>query len=230
MSFKSRFNNRVRELGGQAKAEKFALRWYKDASANLVSRATKRFIDRLTKGDRAQRIPKKKSIQSDSGYFEGGKIYIFKYNNPKTKDIMEYYDRNPIVLSLGQKRIETTGDIHEFGINLNFLPKNVVVNLLNTIEKAFSPTIKYNLENLPDLARKQQHLDLTYRVAESILSKKARRFAYRSYIPSRTTSSYVVSFDSWVYVPLLDIKDLEGISLAELLDRYDANNRTNRKR
>ena len=68
-----------------------------------------------------------KSIQSTSGPFQPGKIYIFRYEHPVTMERLEQWDANPVVLSLGRV------DGNDVGINLNYLPQKVKLQAVSDL-------------------------------------------------------------------------------------------------
>ena len=86
---------------GLRRAQKDSFAWYRSARDDN---------DEMS----IARAPKQK------GYLEPGKIHIFTYN-PKGKKVLDYYDKKPVVLSLGTVR-ENDGSIYDLGLNLNFIP------------------------------------------------------------------------------------------------------------
>lgn len=68
----------------------------------------------------------KKLKQSNSGVFEVGKMYIFRYD-PKHKNTLKYYDTFPLVIVF-----KVMGD-RFLGINLHYLPPDLRIQLLNKI-------------------------------------------------------------------------------------------------
>lgn len=207
MSFRSRYKNRIRELGGMAVAKKFVESWYNN---NLNT-------------DIKNNLSISGSIQK-SGKFLPGNIYSFKYN-PIHRDKLAYYDRNPVMISLGKKPIK--GGYLEMGLNLNFLPDQPKITTLNIIEEAYAKTIKSEIRK-GKAASKQRQLLIDYNIMKEMLPKQLR-FSIRTYSPSRIVSLKVISFDSWVYVPLLDVKKITGASIQEIYKSYHTGEKIDNK-
>ena len=108
---------------GSKRSEKEAYQWYTSAKNNQDDNSL-------------VRAPEQK------GYLHAGKISIFTYN-PIGKNVLDYYDKKPVVISLGQ--IKKGNKIYELGINLNFIPAPYKWYILNTINKLYSGFIKQQI-------------------------------------------------------------------------------------
>lgn len=148
-----------------------------------------------------------------------GKIYTFTYD-PKTKDALSFYDKQPIILSLGKsKKIKNL----DLGINLNFLPQKYKLHLLNVIYKYNTTIINKSFENNQKLARsgkdpnpnKEYPLNCDYDLIKKLLPKELH-FALRSYYRGRRKNVVMFSYNSWAPLSLLEIQDFEGITINQL--------------
>lgn len=54
---------------------------------------------------------------------EPSMLYMFNYDTPKYEDTLDYFDTQPLVLVMGQKK--TSKGIREIGINMHLLPPQV---------------------------------------------------------------------------------------------------------
>lgn len=121
-------------------------------------------------------------------YLLPGQICLFSYNDPKTKNQLEYWDKNPLTLFFGTFRTQN-GDIREIGLNLHYYPpyarKQILVKVYETFksyfEKCFnSPTHKPNAL-------------MDYRTLKHIISSDAKiAFGVKEYVPSLRGITYVM--------------------------------------
>ena len=153
---------------------------------------------------------------------EPGKIYTFRYD-PKTKDRLAYYDTNPVVICLGNVRGYPNLNL---GLNLNFLPYKIKIQLLDFIDKNLGETIAKYAKVNPESAIMQKQLAITYEAVKQSLKQVNGQFALRSYYVDRRSDTYVVSYENWPQATLLKIEDLEGIKLNQVYGKYYASMRT----
>jgi hypothetical protein len=101
----------IKSTGGQGKAINEARSWYTNAKQDSKNTTLVKTTER----------------------FKRGKIYMFRYDEPKTIKNLKYWDANPVVLSFGQN--EYGNDI---GINLNLLPNQLRLKILDKIMESYS--------------------------------------------------------------------------------------------
>jgi len=189
-----------RELG-IIKAQKDAYSWY------VAARNDERDNSLI-------RAPEQK------GYLQAGKISIFTYN-PKGKKVLDYYDKKPVVISLGQ--IKKGNKIYELGINLNFIPSPYKWYILNTINKLYSGFIKQQiLGKNSNNALLQRMIYYRYSVLKQVLRQYKVSHALRIYIPSRKSRVYISSYETWSRIAFLSIENFEGITYNEMIQKYNA--------
>jgi hypothetical protein len=140
------------------------------------------------------------SIQSYAGPFQPGKIYVFRYEHPVTQDRLQYWDANPVVLSLGRV------DGVDVGINLNYLPQKAKLQLLDRIYKSFGSRIEEAEAKKPGVAKQQKSiLSLNQATLERFVGKMGINYAIKRYVTNLRKNSKVVSAEGWKYLPLLDL-------------------------
>lgn len=161
--------------------------------------------------------------------FIPGKIYTFQYN-PITKDVLDYYDRRPIILVCGQWVAESTGNTIVTGINLNFLPE---VARVNTLEYYYQ-SVKDDLDVAYKQTEKTGQVTFIKRALAvlqdvvklvNVFNKSGQigyQFAMRNYIVSSATmrQNVLVEYDDWEWIPFVQTRDVVGKSLGEIYREY----------
>lgn len=161
--------------------------------------------------------------------FIPGKIYTFRYD-PVHKDILAYYDMQPIILVCGQWIAESTGNQIVTGINLNFLPE---VERVNTLEYYYQ-SVKGDLDTAYAETEKTNQVSFIKRaliVLQDIVQmfnvfgkagKIGYQYAMRNYIIGGNMQKVsLVEYDDWQYIPFIQTKDIVGASLGEIYKTYN---------
>ena len=78
------------------------------------------------------------NLKGTSKYMLPGNVYMFFYQEPKYKEELEYYDRTPLILSLGLVRTKENV-IREVGLNLHYYPPFARERILNHTYEIFKP-------------------------------------------------------------------------------------------
>lgn len=176
----------IRESRGLDVAKNSANSWFKNTS--------------LSTGD--------KSVESTSSIFKSGKIYIFRYESPKTKDKLEWWDRNPMVLSLG--RFEGK----DIGINLNLIPYSRKLQLLDRIYEQYLPKIERMIERgKGDASTEDGIADFTFEKLKPFLEQTGFGAAVRLYVTGLRSNTKVISFSKWKNIALIDLNDIAGADI-----------------
>jgi len=149
-----------------------------------------------------------------------GKIYTFIYD-PKYRDILEYFDERPIMLSIKNDPIN-------LGINFNFIPLEIKILMIDKLWDKFSDIIKYNQTKINKKQVMQQKplffesydymklLDLIWEYTQ----KTAYRFAIRRYLYDRITMPKEIAYSDWGLIPFINSKDIVGLELSEIYRLY----------
>ena len=186
---KQRIAELSKEHGGKIKASNACMDWY-EAGVN-------------SKTQNEAKITRTR--------FQPGKIYVFKYD-PKYKDELPWFDRNPVVLA-----IEHVNN-NDFGINLNLLPVPFKEKLMDELfTKMRIKFDKKNTENSKGAdALKEKPLRITYDGIKAYLEKYGYDFALRQYIPSRKRDQAVVSYSKWPEIALCDFMSFKKTNVMKV--------------
>jgi hypothetical protein len=157
---------------------------------------------------------KNKNVVKNAKAFVPGKIYVFRYTLPKTKETLEWWDKNPVVLALD------THNGNDIGINLNLLPQNVKETLLDDVYTRLYGQIKTNMTRANENAGAQRNLTLTWDGAKKYLEKYNAVFALRQYIPSLKENQAIVSYEHWADIALCDFIELQGASVIDIIKAF----------
>jgi hypothetical protein len=130
--------------------------------------------------------------QKYRGLLIQGHVFAFAYEDPLTKDKLEYYDTTPLVLSFGIY-FANTGNMIEYGINLHYLPRDVRVEFLTDIFNEFKR--RYKGQMYSDKPRAIN--ELTWQELKKYITKYGIDFAVRSYIPERRRHTIIVRYEDW---------------------------------
>ena len=183
---KKRIRLLIKESGSKAKARAAAEKWFNGA---IKSRAIKE-----AKVTRDRFLP--------------GKIYVFEYR-PITENL-QWWDRNPIVLSIEQK-----GQT-DLGVNLNLLPVEFKEKLLDRLYDIMEGQIKAASVGKSGDAINQRPLRITYDDMKAFLDSEGYGFAIRQYRPERKLNQAVVAYEKWADIVLCDFIELEGTTVWHL--------------
>ncbi len=185
-------NSLIKESRGLDIAKKESNKWYKNTASST--------------GD--------SSVESSAAPFRPGKIYIFRYDNPKTKKTLEWWDRNPVVLSLGQHSGK------DIGINLNLIPHARKLQLLDKIYEQYLPKIERMIvSGKGDATSESGIIELNYDKIKPFLEKTGFASAVRTYVTGIRRNTQVVSYSKWNRVALIDLADIKGISINKVYSR-----------
>lgn len=136
--------------------------------------------------------------------FKPGMIYVFKYTKPKLMEELPWWDKNPVVLALNP-----TDAKNDLGINLNLLPFNVRIEMLDAIYTQMKPFIESQKNGrTAEKAKAQGPMpNFTYDGAKKFLEKHGYEFAIRQYIPKLKSSQKVVAYEKWAYLAICNLLD-----------------------
>lgn len=203
--FKTIIDATKRQFNEDVKSGKFDMRQTIDKDTKTYSRPEE--LKRWLKGYAKKHAYKGLLIQ--------GHMYYFDYDDPLTKDKLEFYDTSPLILSFGIYYAKT-GNIVEYGINLHMLPKNVreafMIDIFNTYKSL------YKSEMYSDKPRSINELD--WQSLQKFVDKYGIDFAVRSYIPERRARTIIIDYQDWGKGLCLPSKAFVGITDAQLMKLY----------
>jgi hypothetical protein len=169
---------------------------------------------------------KQRQVNSFKQLFPG-RIYTFKYK-PLYKDVLDYYDKRPIILAVDSFNAKTGNNI-TVGINLNFIPNRVRLNMLEVLFKSFKRLIdndlrkrkndKYN--GLPSylFSSNYDYFGIIDYIFQSIV-KSGYKYAIRSYIFTRMNNVSFIEYEDWGLIPLIESSDIVGSTTSEIHSAY----------
>ena len=181
--FKTSVRNIVKTRHGRKLAAKDISEWYNGA-----------YADKKDLSVFALRITDKMQL---------GKMYRFVYT-PLNKENLNWYDRNPLILFVG--RFEFSDSKMDCGINLNLLPFEVRVFLMDKIFTLFKRKILPQISGrLANNAKKQRPLNIAFEDINRIVKKLFISYAVRFYAPKKRRQTAVISYEHWSKMMLLEI-------------------------
>jgi hypothetical protein len=187
----------IKRKKGLKTAEKEASSWYSTAKKNPADPTV---------------------VFCENQMMQVGKLNQFNYN-PKGKDTLDYYDKKPLVLSLGIVRKKKMR--YELGINLNFIPAPYKWMILDKIQQVYSGFfLRQKDGRASNNALKQPQIMYRYRAIKAMLTQYGFEFAIRMYIPSRKSKVYCINYNSWVNAAFLSIEKFEGITYNQMISEF----------
>lgn len=181
---KDLIRNYVQESGGQGKAMIASKKWFKKAKVDS----------------------KDNTLVKTSERFKRGKIYTFRYLEPQSIGRLKEWDRNPVVLSLGQ-------DDHknDIGINLNYLPNALRLKILDKIMSAYASNIENAMRgrNKGNAKSQQQLISLNYDNLAKVLVRLGYKESIRTYKNHLKAEQYVLSYDAWARITFLNVGEIK---------------------
>jgi hypothetical protein len=131
-----------------------------------------------------------------------GKIYVFKYN-AKYKNVLDYWDKHPIVLVLGNLQGEKGKIV--LGLNISWYPPAARKYIVETIRKIYSSKYKEAIMKKSYQANSQAPVYLDLYQLKNFLDQYGFSFALRSYIPGQIIApKYCICYEDWDKAVLLD--------------------------
>lgn len=126
-------------------------------------------------------------LKPTSKYLLPGQFVVFSYDEPKTKEDLEYYDATPATLFFGITRT-ASGNIREVGFNLHYYPPYARMKIMNTIYEVYK---QYYNSCFNDAVHKPNRF-ISYNQLKGMLRRVGLGFGIRMYVPSLRRQSYVI--------------------------------------
>ena len=159
-------------------------------------------------------------------FFIPGRIYTFAYN-PHGQDILDFFDKRPMVFIIGQFISSTTGYNIVQGINLNFLPEQVralfLDTMINTFGKAYEEADQMSDKDQIALMRSINTMVTNWYFMTGIFDKKAKiglQFATRNYDLARMIQPVLIEIEDFSMIPYFIPKEFVGKSPAFIYQLY----------
>lgn len=127
-----------------------------------------------------------------------GGLYLSRYLDPKYKDVLPYYDQNPLIIPVD---ISRTGEAGFLSLNLHYLYPKHRVALLDKLNEYASES-----DN-------RKRISLSYSFLKEASNLKEFKPALKKHILSRWSMEFVeIPSDEWEYIVLLPIHKFSGAS------------------
>jgi len=159
----------------------------------------------------------RKTISTDTDYhfkaqlLRQGFLYTYNYDTPKYKDILDYFDTQPLVIAFGS--VKTNEGIRDIGINMHLLPPKIRRIVLYKIFEIYRNHYK------DQLFGKRSDLKpvlVNWKQIAIPLFKYGAAFAIRMYIPELRTNTIEFKYEDWASAIYLPSKKLSGTTQSEL--------------
>lgn len=188
---------RNNEIARSANPQKSALRWFEKNYKNNRAKYIKR---------RAMKV---------------GSLVIFDYNDPLTKDELEYWDKNPLVLVV-EPYIKKDDVIRVQGINLHLLPPDirgiVLYQAWYLYKEAYTAMMFTDKDSV--------QVNLEWSKIKDRLAKYGAGFAFRRYAISKQENIMEFNYEDWtkaVYLPSREYHKTNVEKLQSMWKAYVAN-------
>lgn len=143
----------------------------------------------------------KRVSETNDNALKPGKIYVFRYD-PKFKNVLDYYDMNPVVIALGQMMTEN-GKL-EVGLNISWYPPKARKYIIGKIREMYKPMYEAAVKRSPYNGQEQAFVPIDLYALKVALDKAGLSWAIRTYIPDRIKTKVVVCYEDWEIVSRMD--------------------------
>jgi hypothetical protein len=121
-------------------------------------------------------------------YLLPGQICMFSYNDPKTIDELEYWDKTPLTLFFGAFRTKN-GDIREIGLNLHYYPpftrRKILVKVYETFKSYFQKCFNH--------PQHKPNTFMDYKTLKHLIGRDSKiAFGVKEYVPMLRGITYVI--------------------------------------
>lgn len=194
---KDKINEFIKEKKSIKNAKDESIKWYKETYKEIRNRE----VISLNIGTR----------------FKAGKIYKFSYS--PTSETLPYYDSTPIIISLG--RIKYKNSFAERGINLNYLPHEIRIHVIDLIYNSYRNSIEAEMKGKKsNNAELQSGLPISYNSMKVMLSSVYAQYAIRNYTVTNMTEIGNVSYEQWHKAALIQTDNFVGSTQGTVYEDY----------
>lgn len=156
-----------------------------------------------------------REFQYRRNLLEVGQIFTFQYFNPKFKDSLEFFDKYPLVLSLGG--IATKNGPRNIGFNLHMLPPKIRIIVICKVFEIYKRFYRYNI-----FFNRNKPVPITYKAIVKSTVMYGSTFAIRMYIPQRQRVVVKFPLRNWKDCIFLPSRGYSGIKAAGLIKKWRA--------
>lgn len=147
--------------------------------------------------------------------YQGG-LFIFKYFEPKYKgtDRLPWFDKYPLVLSLGPRA--TNLGIRNLGFNLHLLPPRIRIIVLCYIFELYKNAYRYSVFFKKD----DNPVTISYKQILKVLQPYGIEFCVRMYIPNLQNQIVRFPVDDWYKAIFIPSRGYDGIRARALIREW----------
>jgi hypothetical protein len=162
-------------------------------------------------------------VQIDNAPFmKPGKIYIFKYD-AKYKNILEYWDKHPIVFVLG--KMPAAEGMLTVGINLSWYPPNIRKEIIERIKTMYKVKYEEAIKQKPRSAKDQKEVPVDLFALKMALDNMGFSWAIRTYLPQNIKNpKYCICYEDWDKAVRLDqpriFPEIQGAPLNKVYEMF----------
>ena len=160
-----------------------------------------------------------KSYKYSKRLLHQGGLFIFEYHNPKYKDtsVLPWFDKYPLVLSLGPRVYET--GVRNLGFNLHLLPPRIRIITICYIFELYKNLYRFGIYYNKDI----NVIPLDYKNIIKVLESYGVKFCVRMYIPQRQTQIVHFPTKDWskaIFIPSRGYYDIRAKKLIKEWRNY----------
>lgn len=146
-----------------------------------------------------------------------GQMFIFEYFNPKYKDtsVLPYFDKHPLVISLGP--VVTNLGVRNIGFNLHLLPPKIRIIVMCAIFEFSKRSYRYQI-----FLKKEAPVQIKYQTIVNGLKRFGVKFCIRMYIPARMKQIVRFPYKDWHKAIFIPSRGYYGIRAAKLINEWKA--------
>lgn len=151
-----------------------------------------------------------------------GGLFMFEYFNPKYKgtSVLPWFDKYPLVLSLGPK--VTNEGPRNIGFNLHLLPPRIRIIVLCAIFEIHKQAFRYQV-----FMKTDKPVEINYGKVVDKLKRLGVKFAIRMYIPNRQKQIVCFPIKEWHRAIFIPSKGYDSIRSRQLIKEWRTYNQAN---
>lgn len=162
-------------------------------------------------------------------FFMPGRVYTYQYD-PEGKDILDFYDKRPMVYIIGEYISKSTGKRILQGVNLNFLPEKVKAKFIDTAYRIFGDAYKI-ADEMSDEDRLASMMQINNLVTNWYFmainfdknAKIGLSFAVRNYDITRIKNPVLIEVEDFEMIPYFVPKEMMGLPIGGIYALYFRN-------
>lgn len=159
-------------------------------------------------------------------FFMPGRVYTYQYD-PEGVDVLDFYDRRPMVYIIGEYVSQSTGKHIVQGVNLNFLPERVKAKFIDTAYRIFGDAYKV-ADEMSDEDRLTSMMQINQLVTNWYFmslnfdknAKIGLSFAVRNYNVKRIMNPVLIEVEDFEMIPYFVPKEMMKLPIGGIYALY----------